>query len=222
MGIEQMDDPDELPDELQSWQVITADRKDGKTVPKMLWKRQALSMILLFRQGKFWRVLDYDGPGLAVLDEMDTGWKEMPEMIPWEDAPEGLSVWEGDVNWGATHRGMYDEPDDPELVGEFRALSEEEWEAGGDWEDSVWDWRRRAVPYDTWRSYPVHLSTHWKLDRNILGGEAGSVCGTPEGVPGKWPDGHRHTKKRELVTCQECAAKLAVETEPRSNAVPST
>lgn len=206
MTIELLEDPDELPDELQSWQVVRMQHRDGKNVPEMLWQRQAPSMILLFRQGSHWRVLDYDGPMLAVLDEMDTGWKTPSwGMIPWEDAPEGLSVWEGDVNWGYQARGFFDESDDPELQGEFRALTEEEWEAFDAQEDSVWDWRSRAVKYETWRNYPVHL--YVRGFAGILGSK-GSVCGELEGPPRKWPDDHRHTQKRELVTCPGCLSRL--------------
>lgn len=205
MGIEQRIDPFELPDELQSWQVITMGERN---TPGMLWRRNAASMILLFRQGSHWRVLDHDGPMLAVLDDMDNGWKEPSwGMIPWEDAPEGLSVWEGDVSWGTQNRGLYDEADDPELVGEFRQLTEEEWEAFDAQEDTVWDWRLRAVEYAVWRNYPVHLYSKGLGGHGILSAK-GAVCGELDGPAAKWPEDQRHTQNRELVTCPRCIARL--------------
>ena len=188
----------ELPDDMQSWQVVTMGKGNQ---PGMVWRKHAASMILLFRQGDHFRVLEYDGPGLAILEDLGADWQS--DMLPWQDAPEGLSVWVGDVDWGRTSGGFWEEPDDPELVGKFRELRPQEWDAFDGREDTVWDWETRAVPFEEWLKYPVHL---WvKMD--LLGVASGVECDQVQGPRAKWPEGHRWTEKPELVTCPECLAK---------------
>lgn len=80
-------------------------------------------------------VISNKGVG-CILDSVGYGWEwwfNTSGSLNLEDngllAPDGVSIWEGDVDY-------YD--DDCELVGEFRALTEEEWKLVSQGEDP-WD-----------------------------------------------------------------------------------
>ena len=176
------------PEDLQEWMVVSLDEEDQ---PKMVWKRGAASYVLVLNVEEHIRVLSWDGPGVGLLEHMDESVENQFTEYPY--APKGLHIFEG------TLAGDWE--DGVVLEGEFRKLTEAEWDRFDEgysdevWRDNNWpDSETRAVPYLVWLDYPIHKA----------GSRLGSGCGQLPGWPKNWPDGHRSTYKFQNVTCEAC------------------
>jgi len=91
---------------------------------KLAWEMNSKAVVCMGMQDGF--VLHTVGPALR--HEMEEAGLHFLSDLGLDDAPEGISVWEGKYVW---HRGGWENPDDgdSEAVGTFRELTEAEWDS---------------------------------------------------------------------------------------------
>lgn len=105
--------------------------------PKEAWNKDSFAVVASDTRRMI--VLYTGGP--AVKMELDESGMDPEEILPVEEAGDGISVWVGKTKW---EPGPYEYPDDGETIldGEFRDPTDQEWEhirkGESPWNEADW------------------------------------------------------------------------------------
>jgi hypothetical protein len=127
------------------------------------WDKNSLAVVANSSAGNGGVILWTAGPHLE--NEIDSIGSVRLDDLGLDDAPEGISIWEGKYIGYKTGNPMDGEEWDTEAHGKFRTPTDAEWEAiradRCPWPDS--DWYSAVKPSDVPSSIPVAKPMEWDL-----------------------------------------------------------